>query len=104
VTGAEIEADDPNSAIIRSPAGSSLHRNEPLSNGNTGAGCYGITAPVASLTTGKQEAIDPPSHDGNNSQQCMHGAKIGTTMPIVAKIRRPGPAGHYANGTGIPGV
>jgi hypothetical protein len=78
------------------------HRNEPLSNGNTGAGCYGITAPVASLTTGKQEAIDPPSHDGNNAQQCVHGAKIGTTMPIVAMIRRPGPAGHHAIGACKP--
>jgi len=102
VTGAEIEADDPNSAIIRSPAGSSLHRNEPLSNGNTGAGCYGITAPVASLATGEQEAIDPPSDTGNNAQQCVHGAKIGTTMPIVAMIRRPGPAGHHAIGAGKP--
>lgn len=104
MTGAEIDADDPNSAIIRSPAGSILHRNESLSNGNTGAGCYGITASVASLTTGKQEAIDQPLHTGNSAQQCVHGAKIGVTMPIVAKIRSLDPAGHYANGTGIPGV
>lgn len=102
VTGAEIDADDPNSAIIRSPAGSRLHRNEPLSNGNTGAGCYGISAPVASLATGEQEAIDQPSDTGNNAQQCVHGAKIGTTMPIVVKIRRPGPAGHHAIGAGKP--